>query len=100
MGKTFLLNPLNVVFKSFSNPATSTFAWVGAEKAEIIFLNDLRSNHQIIQWHDLILMLEGQPVHLPAPKSHFCKDLEFDADTPIFCTTKHDFAYVKAKVID
>ena len=99
-GKTFLLNPLNVVFKSFSNPASSTFAWVGAEKAEVIFLNDFRWNHQIIQWHDLLLMLEGQPVHLPAPKSHFCKDLEFDADTPIFCTTKHDFVYVKAGVID
>ena len=39
-GKTFLLNPINVVFKSFSNPATSTFAWVGAEKAEFIILNN------------------------------------------------------------
>ena len=38
-GKTFfLLNPINDVFKSFSNPAaTSPFAWVGAEKAEVIF---------------------------------------------------------------
>ena len=25
-GKTFLLNPLNIVYKSFTNPATSTFA--------------------------------------------------------------------------
>ena len=43
-GKTFLLNPLNVVCWSFSNPATSTFAWVGAEKAKVIniFLNDFR----------------------------------------------------------
>ena len=37
-GKTFILNPLNVVFKAFSNPASSTFPWVGAEKAEVIFL--------------------------------------------------------------
>ena len=99
-GKTFLLNPLNIVYKSFTNPATSTFAWVGAENAEVIFLNDFRWNSQIIQWHDLLLMLEGQPVHLPAPKSHFSKDLEFDNDTPIFCTTKHDFVYVKGGVID
>ena len=27
-GKTFLLNPLNIVYRSFSNPATSTFARV------------------------------------------------------------------------
>lgn len=99
-GKTFLLNPLNVVYKAFTNPATSNFAWVGAEKAEVIFLNDFRWNPQIIQWHDLLLMLEGQPVHLPAPKSHFCKDLEFNSDTPIFCTTKHDLVYVKGGVID
>ena len=112
-GKTFLLNPLNVVYRSFSNPATSTFAWVGAEKAEVIFLNDFRWNPQIIQWHDLLLMLEGQPVHLPAPKSYFSKDLEFTRDTPIFCTnleftrdtpifctTKHDLVYVKGGAID
>ena len=99
-GKTFLLNPLNTIYKSFTNPATSTFAWVGAEKAEVIFLNDFRWNSQIIQWHDLLLMFEGQTVHLPAPKSHFSKDLEFNNDTPIFCTTKHDFVYVKGGVID
>ena len=45
-------------------------------------------------------MLEGQPVHLPAPKPHFSKDLEFNADTPIFCTSKHDFMYVKGGAID
>ena len=99
-GKTFLLNPLHVIYKSFSNPATSNFAWVGAEKAEVIFLNDFRWNAQIIQWHDLLLMVEGQPVHLPAPKCYFCKDLEFVADTPIFCTTKHDLVYVKGGAID
>ena len=27
-GKTFLLNPLNVVYNTFSNPASSSFAWV------------------------------------------------------------------------
>ena len=98
-GKTFLLNPLNIMYKSFINPATSTFAWVGAEKAEVVFLNDFRWNTQIIQWHDLLLMLEGQPVHLPAPKSHFSTYLEFN-DTPIFCTTKHALIYVKAGVVD
>ena len=53
------------MYRSFSNPATSTFAWVGAEKAEVIFLNDFRWNPQIIQWHDLLLMLEGQQVQFP-----------------------------------
>ena len=83
-GKTFLLNPLNIVYRSFSNPATSTFARVGAEIAELIFLNDFRWNPQIIHWHNLLLMLEGQPVHLPAPKSYFSKDLEFTKRQPNF----------------
>ena len=47
-GKTFLLNPLNQVFKTLTNPATTTFAWVGAETAEVIFLNDFRWSTQII----------------------------------------------------
>ena len=47
-GKTFLLNPLNVIYNTFTNPASSSFAWVGAEKAECIFLNDFRWSASII----------------------------------------------------
>ena len=99
-GKTFLLNPLNNIFKTFTNPASTSFAWVGAEKAEVIFLNDFRWSPQIIAWHDLLLMLEGQLVHLPAPKSHFAHDLVFDKDTPIFSTSKHQLVYVKGGVVE
>ena len=42
-GKTFILSPLKLIYKTFSNPATGTFAWVGAEDAEIIMLNDFSS---------------------------------------------------------
>ena len=99
-GKTFLLNPLNSVFKSFCNPATTTFAWVGAESAEVIFLNDFRWCPQIIPWHDLLLLLEGQKVHLPAPKTHFSQDVEFSRDTPIFCTSKEEFTFVRGGMLD
>ena len=37
-GKTFHLNPLNIIYRSCCNPPTSNFACVGAEKAEVIFL--------------------------------------------------------------
>ena len=75
-GKTFLLNPLNVIYNTFSNPACTSFAWVGAEKAEVLFLNDFRWSSSVIQWHDFLLLLEGQLVHLPAPKSHGLLDEE------------------------
>ena len=45
--KTFLLNPLNRVYNTFTNPATTTFAWVGAEDADVIFLNDFSWSKQI-----------------------------------------------------
>lgn len=46
-GKTFILGPLSVLYKAFSNPATTTFAWVGVEDAEIIVLNDFRWTSQV-----------------------------------------------------
>ena len=98
--KTFILNPLTSVYNTFCNPACSSFAWVGAEDAECIFLNDFRWSQTIIQWHDFLLMLEGQMVHLPAPKTHYAKDIVFDKDTPIFCTGKQPIIYIKSGVID
>lgn len=99
-GKTFLLNPLNSLYNTFSNPATGSFAWVGAEEAEVLFLNDFRWSAQIIPWHDLLLLLEGQMVHLPAPKTHFSKDLIFSKDTPIFATGNHQIVYVRGGEVD
>ena len=99
-GKTFLLNPLNTIYRTFSNPATSTFAWVGAEQSEVIFLNDFRWSPSILPWHDMLLLLEGQQVHLPAPKSYFARDPVFDSDAPVFCTGKHQLVFVRGGTID
>ena len=82
--KTLLLNPLNRIYKTFSNPASTTFAWVGAEQSEVVFLNDFRWSAQIILWHDFLMLLEDQTVHLPAPKTHYRQNILFQGDTPIF----------------
>ena len=58
-----------VIFNTFSNPATGSFAWIGAEQAEVIFLNDFRWDPKLIAWADLLHALEGDVVHLPAPKT-------------------------------
>ena len=50
-GKTFLLNPLTLIFNTFFNPASGSFAWVGVQNAERIFLNDFRWSVQVIPWH-------------------------------------------------
>ena len=100
MLRLFLLNPLNLIYKTFSNPASTSFAWIGAEQDECIFLNDFRWSPSIIQWHDFLLLLEGQLVHLPAPKSHYAKDIAFDKDTPIFATGKNPIIFVRNSTID
>lgn len=95
-----ILNPLNYVYNTFSNPASSSFAWVGAESAEIIFLNDFRWSPNVLPWGHMLLLMEGQPLHLPTPKCHFAKDILFEADTPIFCTGKQEIIFIKGGCID
>ena len=86
-GKSFMLNPLTKVFRSFTNPAQGTFAWIGAEKAEVIYLNDLRWSEKLIPWNNFLQLLEGAEVHLQAPKNHSPEDIKFSQDTPIFATS-------------
>ena len=81
---TFILKPLTLIYDTFSNPTFSSFAWVGAKEKECIFLNDFQWSAQLIPWHDLLLMLEGEVVYLPAPKAHFSKDIQLVRDTQFF----------------
>ena len=99
-GKTFLVSPLKTIYRSFVNPATGTFAWVGAEEAEVIILNDFRWHPSIIAWGDFLQLLEGDIVHLPAPKSFASKDIEFNKDTPFFATSDSPIVLIKGGNID
>lgn len=54
----------------------------------------------MISWSDLLLMLEGDKVHLPAPKTHYSRDICFESDAPIFCSSSHQIIYVKGGEID
>ena len=74
-GKTFMLKPLCDIFDAFVNPASGTFAWVGVEEAEIIFLNDFRWSERILPWQDMLRLLEGDKIHVPTPKTHFAQDI-------------------------
>lgn len=99
-GKTFLLKPLTLIYETFCNPASGSFAWVGVQDAECIFLNDFRWSQAVIPWNDFLVMLEGDIVHLPAPKTHFARDISLTSDTPIFCTGKHRLMYIKNGIVD
>ena len=79
---------------TFSNLASFSLAWVGIYKAEDIFLSDFHGFLQTIPWHDLLLRLEGQLVHLPAPKTHSTRNIELSAAMPASTTSREEFLSV------
>ena len=42
-----------------------------------------------------MLLLEGESVHLPAPKTSHARDLQIDTDVPIFCTSSQPIQLVR-----
>ena len=49
---------------------------------------------------DLLLALEGDTVHLPAPKNLSSHDVELNRDTPFFATSNAPIVLVKGGSID
>ena len=39
-------------------------------------------------------------VHLPAPETHYAKDITFNLDTPIFATGKGPFVFSRSGIVD
>ena len=81
-----------MVFKNaFINPSTSRFAWIGADAADVIFLNYYQWMQSQITWDDFLRLLEeGQVVHLPAPMNHFSQEIKIYADVPIFAISSSE----------
>ena len=92
-GKTFLLRSLEMIFKTFSNPANDKFRWVGADKADVISLNNFRWSNELIKWNEFLLLLEGHTGHPPAPKNYFARDICIDKDTPVLLLVKMLLTY-------
>ena len=96
-GKTFLFKPLRSIFGSrlFENPPRDKYGWHGVQGAQVICLQDFRYNREIISWSDLLLLLEGETVKLPAPKNHFAEDIVIEStnDIPIFATGPAKISY-------
>ena len=53
-GKTFILNPLDTIFDTFTNPSSCKYAFVGVEKKKLMLLNDLRWTPEMIPWTDFL----------------------------------------------
>ena len=99
-GKTFILDPLQVIYNTVLSPATCSYAWLGVEDKEVIFLNDFRYTPAILPWNDRLLLLEGHTVHFAAHKTTYARDIEFTSDTPVFATSKSPIVFIIGSSID
>ena len=88
--KTFMLEPLKAIFgdKLFQNPTNHKYSWWGADKAICMLWNDFRFNRDMITWDNLLRLLEGDSVKLPAPKNIQVEDITISSDVAIFATGK------------
>jgi len=50
---------------------------------------------KFIARNDLVLLLEGEAAHLPAPKTHYTCDILMDKDTSIFCTSSQEIRMIR-----
>ena len=93
--KTFILKPLATMYSDeiFENPANHRFGWVGAERASVIMLQDFRWSQDLICWKDFLLLLEGEIVHLPAPRNVYKEDICISGDVAIFATGKSEITF-------
>ena len=100
--ETFFISPLKLCTgHSVTQVHPLLGGWVGrSRKSRGYCLKWLQIEPQIIQWHNLLQMLEGHSSHLPAPKSYFSNDLEFTRDTPSFLHRETGFALRQGEVID
>ena len=72
------MDPSELIFNAFVNPATTKYSWTNTENKEVAFLNDFRGSPESIARSDLLLLLEGQTVNLPRPKNYFASDFLID----------------------
>ena len=95
-GKSFLLDPLELIYKMFINPSATSYAWVGLEESEIAYLNNFRYTPECIKWSDFLLLLKGQTFNLPRPRNQFSSDLTIlrDNTIPFFATSKSPIEYI------
>ena len=96
--KSFLIQPLKLIYNAFNNPSRASFNWIGVDTAEVILLNDFRWGRDVLPWEQILLLLEGDIVKFPAPKNQFGADIELSVDTPIFATSRSEIEFKSGNV--
>ena len=90
-----MFKPVKQIFgkKLFENPSNDKFGWVEADKASVVLLQDYTWAKKSIPWKDLLLLLEGETLKLPAPKNLLAEDTIICSDVATFATSKAPIIY-------
>lgn len=92
-GKSFLVRPLELIYKALVNPANNTFSFGEIEGKEIVLLDDFRlcsSSGKPVPWSTMLLLLDGGTVNFSLPRTHYATDVCVPSSNtiPVFCTGK------------
>ena len=95
-GKSFLFEPLALIYECFTTPAAGKFAWTGLDSSEVVFLNDFRWHRDSISWQELLNLLAGAPCKLSRLKNLYATDLYIPRTNtlPFFATGPKPIEYV------
>ena len=78
----------------FENPANDNYAWVWSEKAKVFLLNGIWWSKDLIPWHDMLLLLEGETVNLPAPNNIYSENIVISTDVAILAASKSPIKHI------
>ena len=97
--EAFMLGPLKLICSEsiFENPANGKYAWIGSEKSKVVLLNYFRWFKNLIPWHNMLLLLEGETVNLPAPKDSYSEDIVISTNVAIFAINASETEMMAAR---
>ena len=92
-GKSFMLAPLADIFQPeevLRTPSPGTFPLLGIEKSRVLLWDDWRWNESVLKIHTMLLLLEGQPLHIARPQNRFGGHITWSGTSPVFITGRID----------
>jgi hypothetical protein len=101
-GKSFVLYPLELIFKTYKPPDPAGEPSYPLSKligSEIILCNEFEWDKRIVSWAGLKKLFEGEPVMVALPKNGG-EDVIWSKDAPVIGSVRHRIAMVTRGVVN
>jgi hypothetical protein len=94
--KSFLLKPLELIYKAYTVPDSGSHQLADLAGSEIIWLNDFTFDPTWLPWNKLKCFLEGDSLKVAVPKTTGSNYI-FSADSPVFGAGPAPIAHASRK---